>query len=133
MLRFLSEEPDHSMYKLPGWDQVVFQAGSGELNVRPTDDNIYSFVRLPKQIKNGPIDVDKNQLDLAVELLLDAEEYLDTNVVDPALDSSTRLGSYVESILDDDTDTDTPSEPYDDVVEEWDKLVDWLNGIVEKH
>jgi len=26
-----------------------------------------------------------------------------------------------------------PSEPYDDVVEEWDKLVDWLNGIVEKH
>jgi len=121
------------MYKLPGWDQVVFQAGSGELNVRPTDDNIYSFVRLPKQIKNGPIDVDKNQLDLAVELLLDAEEYLDTNVVDPALDSSTRLGSYVESILDDDTDTDTPSEPYDDVVEEWDKLVDWLNGIVEKH
>ena len=37
------------------------------------------------------------------------------------------------AILDDDTDTDTPSEPYDDVVEEWDKLVDWLNGIVEKH
>lgn len=130
ILRFLSEEPDHSMYKLPGWDQVAFRAGSGELNVRPTDDNIYSFVRLPKQMKNGPADVDENQLDLAVELLLDAEDYLDTEVVDAYLNESTRLGSYVESILGDNT--ETPAEPYDDVVEEWDKLVIWLDSVIDK-
>ena len=130
MLRFLAEEPGHSMYKRPGWDQVAFRAGSGELNVRPTDDNIYSFVRLPKQMKNGPADVDENQLDLAVELLLDAEDYLDTDVVDAYLNDSTRLGNYVESIIGDNT--EPPEEPYDDIVDEWDKLVIWLDSVIDK-
>lgn len=130
LVRFLANEPDHSMYKLPSWNQVMFRAESGELNVRPTEDNIYSFQRLPKQFKEGPAAVDYHQLDMAVEVLTDAADYLGDDTVDNALTVDTRLGAYVDTILGDDD--DLPEGPYEDTVEAWEKLVDWLDDKIEK-
>lgn len=130
LVRFLASEPDHSMYSLPSWNQVEFRANSGDLNVRPTEDNIYSFQRLPKQFKEGPAAVDYHQLDMAVEVLSDAADYLGDSTVDEALDVNTRLGAYVDTILGDDD--DLPEGPYDDTIEEWEKLVEWLDEQIEK-
>lgn len=130
LVRFLGSEPDHSMYKLPSWNQVMFRAESGELNVRPTEDNIYSFQRLPKQFKEGPAAVDYHQLDMAVEVLTDAADYLGDDTVDTSLAVETRLGAYVDTILGDDD--DLPEGPYDDTVEDWEKLVEWLDEKIEK-
>lgn len=124
LLRFIADEPDHTMFRLPGWDQVVFRAGASELNVRPTDDNIYSFARLPKHIEQGPAAVDETQLELAVEALADAEDCVGGTAVADALSEDTRLGSFVDAII---ADGDLPEAPYADIAESWTELVEWLD------
>ena len=55
---------------------------------------------LVDDIADGPDAVDRDQLDLAVELLRDAADYAEDDTVDRALAADRPLGAFVGYVLD---------------------------------
>ena len=72
-------------------------------------------------IADGPDAVDRDQLELAVELLRDVGDYAEDTTVDEALDVDQPLGRFVAYVLDPDT-VARPSAPYAKAVEQWEAL-----------
>ena len=74
---------------------------------------------LAEDIADGPRRMDRNQLDLAVELFSDAADYADDDSVEQALAGSVPLGWYVSFALNPDPTRLAPSAPYDDEAQAW--------------
>ena len=55
---------------------------------------------LADDLADGPDAVDRDQLDLAVELLRDVGDYADDDTVDRALAADRPLGKFVDYVLD---------------------------------
>lgn len=127
LARYLADEHDHDLADLSTYDDIRTAATDGSLSVEVTDDNIYVLSGLVDDIADGPDAVDRDQLELAVELLRDIGDYSEETTVDRALDSGRPLGKLVASVLEPDS-VDKPAPPYAAAVREWEKLEQFVDG-----
>ncbi|MBL7660980.1 primosomal protein, partial [Escherichia coli] len=78
------DEHDHDLSDLSTYDDIRTAATDGSLAVAVTDDNVYVLSGLVDDFADGPDAVDREQLDLAVELLRDIGDYSEDSAVDKA-------------------------------------------------
>jgi hypothetical protein len=121
LARYLADEHDHDLSDLSTYDDIRTAATDGSLTVDITDDNIYVLSGLADDFADGPDAVDKDQLELAVELLRDIGDYSEESTVDKALEPSRPLGKLVACVLEPDS-VSRPSPPYAAAVREWEQL-----------
>ncbi|ORB56687.1 primosomal protein [Mycobacteroides saopaulense] len=121
LARYLADEHDHDLADLSTYDDIRTAATDGSLRIDITDDNIYVFTGLADDLEDGIDEVDRDQLELAVELLTDVAEYSEDDSVDAELDSDTPLGKLVGHLLEPDK-HDEPQGPFADAAERWRNL-----------
>ncbi|GAA3045726.1 hypothetical protein GCM10010528_26250 [Gordonia defluvii] len=121
--RFLAEDDDHDLTRVSTFDDVRAAATDGSLEFEVYEDNVYVLPGLAEDIADGPRRVDGEQLDLAVELLLDAGEYADDDAVADALSSTTPLGWFIDYATNPDPKRLAPSPPFDNESEAFRALV----------
>ncbi|MGO9355095.1 MAG: primosomal protein [Mycobacterium sp.] len=121
LARYLADEHDHDLSDLSTYDDIRTAATDGSLAVDISDDNIYVLSGLGDDFADGPDAVDRDQLELAVELLRDIGDYSEESTVDKALETGRPLGKLVASVLEPDS-VSKPSAPYSAAVREWEQL-----------
>jgi hypothetical protein len=127
LARYLADEHDHDLADLSTYDDIRTAATDGSLAVEITEDNIYVLSGLADDLADGPDAVDREQLELAVEVLRDIGDYSEDSAVDKALETSRPLGKLVAAVLEPDSVT-KPSPPYAAAVREWEKLEQFVDG-----
>ncbi|ASW91870.1 primosomal protein [Mycobacterium marseillense] len=127
LARYLADEHDHDLSDLSTYDDIRTAATDGSLAVEITDDNIYVLTGLADDFADGPDAVDREQLELAVEVLRDIGDYSEDPAVDKALETNRPLGKLVAAVLEPDSVT-KPSPPYAAAVREWEKLEQFVEG-----
>ncbi|MGF2943724.1 protein export chaperone SatS [Mycobacterium sp. Lab-001] len=127
LARYLADEHDHDLSDLSTYDDIRTAATDGSLAVEVTDDNVYVLSGLADDLADGPDAVDRDQLDLVVELLRDVGDYAEDPVVDTALEPGRPLGTLVAAVLEPGSVT-KPGPPYAAVVREWEKLEQFVDG-----
>ena len=127
LARYLADEHDHDLSDLSTYDDIRTAATDGSLAVDVTDDNIYVLSGLSDDFGDGPDAVDREQLDLAVELLRDIGAYSEETTVDKALETSRPLGKLVAYVLEPDS-VSKPAAPYSAAVREWEKLEQFVES-----
>ncbi|MCV7088861.1 protein export chaperone SatS [Mycobacterium interjectum] len=127
LARYLADEHDHDLSDLSTYDDIRTAATDGSLSVDITDDNIYVLSGLADDLGDGPDAVDRDQLDLAVELLRDIGDYSEDPAVDKALDTGRPLGRLVAAVLEPESVT-KPGPPYAAAAREWEKLEQFVEG-----
>jgi len=120
----IETDPQHSLASLGVWPDIRTAVVEGDAAVMAGPENTYLLNGLAKDLLAGPENVDRDQLTLGVELLVDAATARgDTETVE-ALGSSTPLGNLVSIIIKPDPARMTPSPPFDDEAAAWSILVD---------
>ncbi len=127
LARYLADEHDHDLSDLATYEDIKTAATDGSLRVDVTDENVYVTSGLTDDFADGPDSVDREQLELAVELLRDVGEYAEDDIVDETLDADMPLGRLVAHVLDPKT-VRKPSGPYADAVEQWESLETFLES-----
>ena len=127
LARYLADEHDHDLADLATYDDIRTAATDGSLAIEVTDDNIYVLSGLADDFADGPDAVDRDQLDLAVELLHDIGDYSEESTVDKALETGRPLGKLIASVLEPDS-VAKPTPPYAAAVREWEKLEQFVDG-----
>jgi hypothetical protein len=131
--RFLADDGNHDLADVSTFDEVRTGATDGSLEFDVIDDNVYVLPGLVDDIADGPRRMDRNQLDLAVELLTDAADYADDDSVNEALGSTTPLGWFVDYAINPDPKRMAPSPPFENESEAWRALVhDFEARLVKK-
>jgi hypothetical protein len=126
LARYLADEHDHDLSELSTYEDIRTAATDGSLDVDVTEDNVYVLTGLADDLADGPDSIDRDQLDLAVELLRDVSDYSEDDTVDRALAADRPLGRFVDYVLDDSG--SRPAAPYADVVTEYEKLERFLDS-----
>ena len=121
MARYLADEHDHDLSDLATYDDIRTAATDGSLQVTVGDDNVYMLTGIADDLADGPDAIDRDQLELAVELLRDVGEYAEDTIVEQSLDADQPLGRVVAHVLDPDT-VSRPGPPYAKAVEQWEAL-----------
>jgi len=121
LARYLADEHDHDLSDLSTYDDIRTAATDGSLRVDVTDDNVYVLTGLADDLADGPDAVDRDQLDLAIELLRDVGDYAEDNTVDKALATESPLGKLAAYVLDSDS-ASKPAPPYAATVQAWEEL-----------
>lgn len=127
LARYLADEHDHDLSDLSTYDDIRTAATDGSLEVKVTEDNVYVLSGLADDIADGPDAVDREQLDLAVELLRDIGDYSEEGTVDKALETGRPLGKLVAYVLEPGS-VGKPSAPYAPAVREWENLEQFVDG-----
>ncbi|WP_094285922.1 primosomal protein [Mycobacterium lehmannii] len=121
LARYLADEHDHDLSGLATYDDIRTAATDGSLQVEITDDNVYVLTGIVDDLADGPDALDRDQLELAVELLRDVGDYSEDTTVDQTLDPDQPLGRLIAHVLEPDT-VRAPSPPYAKAVEQWEAL-----------
>ena len=121
LARYLADEHDHDLSDLATYDDIRTAATDGSLLVEVDDDNVYVLTDIVDDLAEGPDALDRDQLELAVELLRDIGDYAEDTSVDARLEPDTALGSVIAHVLDPET-VSRPSGPYAEAVAQWEKL-----------
>ncbi|MGH3561489.1 MAG: protein export chaperone SatS [Mycobacterium sp.] len=121
LARYLADEHDHDLSDLATYDDIRTAATDGSLAIDVTDDNVYVLTGLVDDFADGPAAVDRDQLDLAVELLRDIGEYAEDDIVDDTLEPDRPLGKLVGYVLDPES-VGKPKAPFAAAVKEWEEL-----------
>jgi hypothetical protein len=127
LARYLADQHDHDLSDMSTYDDIRTAATDGSLAVDITDDNIYVLSGLADDFADGPDAVDREQLDLAVELIRDIGDYSEESTVDKALETGRPLGQLVAYVLDPGS-VSKPAAPYSPVVREWEKLEQFVDS-----
>lgn len=127
LARYLADEHDHDLSDLATYEDIKTAATDGSLRVDVSDENVYVTSGLADDLADGPDSVDREQLELAVELLRDVGEYAEDDIVEETLDADMPLGRLVAHVLDPKT-VSKPSGPYADAVEQWESLETFLES-----
>ncbi|TYQ10985.1 UNVERIFIED_ORG: hypothetical protein L601_000200001090 [Gordonia westfalica J30] len=117
--RFLADDNTHDLAELSTFEDVRTEATNGSLEFDVIDDNVYVLPGLAEDIADGPRRMDRDQLDLAVELFTDAADYAGDDTVNEALGTSTPLGWFVDYTVNPDPKRMAPSGPFDNEAEAW--------------
>jgi hypothetical protein len=121
LARYLADEHDHDLSDLSTYADIRTAATDGSLHVDITDDNVYVLTGLADELAHGPDEVDREQLDLAVEFLRDVGDYAEENTVDEALETDQPLGQLVAYVLDP-ASVSEPKPPYAKAVQAYEEL-----------
>jgi hypothetical protein len=121
LARYLADEHDHDLSDLSTYDDIRTAATDGSLQVDVTEDNIYVLTGLADDLADGPDAVDRDQLDLAAELLRDVGDYAEDNTVEKALATERPFGKLAAYVLDPDA-VSKPAPPYAEAVRAWEEL-----------
>jgi hypothetical protein len=121
LARYLADEHDHDLSDLATYDDIRTAATDGSLKVDITEENVYVLTGLADDFADGPEAVDREQLELAVELLRDIGEYSEESTVDKALETGKPLGKLIAFVLEPDS-VSKPAGPYAAAVRAWEKL-----------
>ena len=121
LARYLADEHDHDLSDLATYDDIRTAATDGSLRVDVDDDNVYVLTDIVDDLAEGPDALDRDQVELAVELLRDIGDFAEDTSVDARLEPDTALGSVIAHVLDPKT-VSRPSGPYADAVAQWEKL-----------
>jgi hypothetical protein len=121
LARYLADEHDHDLSDLATYDDIRTAATDGSLRVDVTEDNVYVLTGIADDLADGPDAVDREQLELAVELLRDVGDYSEDATVADALEADTALGKLVAHVLEPEK-TRKPRGPYATAVEQWSEL-----------
>ena len=127
LARYLADEHDHDLSDLSTYDDIRTAATDGSLAIEVTDENIYVLSGLADDFAEGPDAVDRDQLDLAVELLRDIGDYSEESTVDKALEPGRPLGKLVSYVLEPGS-VAKPATPYSAAVREWEKLEQFVDS-----
>ncbi|OBK49934.1 primosomal protein [Mycobacterium gordonae] len=127
LARYLADEHDHDLSDLATYDDIRTAATDGSLKIDITDENVYVLSGLADDFADGPEAVDREQLDLAVELLRDIGDYSEESTVDKALDKGKPLGKLIAYVLEPDS-VSQPAGPYATAVRAWEKLESFVEG-----
>lgn len=127
LARYLADEHDHDLSDLSTYDDIRTAATDGSLAVDITDENIYVLSGLGDDFAEGPDAVDREQLDLAVELLRDIGDYSEESTIDKALEPGRPLGKLVSYVLEPGS-VGKPAAPYSAAVREWEKLEQFVDS-----
>jgi hypothetical protein len=127
LARYLADEHDHDLSDLSTYDDIRTAATDGSLDVQIADENIYVLSGLADDFADGPDAVDRDQLDLAVELLRDVGDYSEESTVDKALEPDRPLGKLVAYVLEPDS-VSKPASPYSAAVREWEDLEKFVDS-----
>jgi hypothetical protein len=131
MARYLADEHDHDLSDLATYDDIRTAATDGSLQVDVSDDNVYVLTGIADDLADGPDAIDRDQLELAVELLRDVGEYAEDTIVDETLDADQALGRLVAHVLDPDK-VRRPSAPFAKAVEQWEALEAFVESRLRK-
>ncbi|WLP91543.1 hypothetical protein [Gordonia sp. NB41Y] len=123
LAKFLSDDTSHDLARVSTFEEVQVAATDGSLEFDVIDDNVYVLPGLAEDIADGPRRIDRNQLELAVELLTDAADYADDDAVSEALGANTPLGWFVDYAINPDPKRMAPSAPFENESEAWRALV----------
>jgi hypothetical protein len=121
LARYLADEHDHDLSDLATYDDIRTAATDGSLKVDITEENVYVLTGLADDFADGPEAVDREQLELAVELLRDIGDYSEESTVDKALETGKPLGKLIAFVLEPDS-ISKPAGPYAAAVRAWEKL-----------
>ena len=129
---YLTEaDPKHALATLEVWPDIRKAVADGEAAVLAGPENTYQVDDLDKGLLEGPEGVDRRQLELAVELLVDAAlQRGDAETVE-ALGSSSPLGNLLGAAIKPDPERQAPAPPYDDEVAAWSVLVERFGGTLD--
>ncbi len=119
LARYLADDDDTELSSVSTFDEVRVAATDGSLEIEVYDDNVYVLPGIGEDIADGPRRIDRDQLDLAVELLLDSADFADDASVRDALRPTTPLGFFVSYALDPQPRRLAPSGPFDNEAEAW--------------
>jgi hypothetical protein len=120
LARYLAEDPTgHDLEAVSTWPQLTQRAQAGELTVVVDPANTYVLAGLAEDLAGGAATVDPAQLELAVELIIDAERWAGSDAADKALAGSQPLGWLVSFLLRPDPTRLMPSPPFDAEVAAW--------------
>ena len=127
----MNADVTHRLSTLEVWPEIRTAVAGGDAAVLAGPENTYRLAGLADALKQGPESVDGKQLELAVELLIDAAlERGDEETVE-AVGSSTPLGNLISAITRPDPDRLPPSPPFDDEAAAWTVLVDRFAGTLD--
>ncbi|MFT4128288.1 MAG: primosomal protein [Gordonia sp. (in: high G+C Gram-positive bacteria)] len=133
LAKFLADDNAHDLATVSTFDEVRVAATDGSLEFDVIDDNVYVLPGLGEDIADGPRRIDRNQLELAVELLTDAGDYAGDEAVGEALGATTPLGWFVDYAINPDPKRMAPSPPFENEAEAWRALVhDFEDRLVVK-
>ena len=121
LARYLADEHDHDLSDLSTYDDIRTAATDGSMGVDVTEDNVYVLTGMADDLADGPDAVDRDQLDLAVELLRDVGDYAEDNTIDEALAVERPLGKLAAYVLESDS-VSKPPPPYAAAVRAWEEL-----------
>ncbi|MDT5013815.1 MAG: hypothetical protein QOH57_5432 [Mycobacterium sp.] len=127
LARYLADEHDHDLSDLSTYDDIRTAATDGSLRVDVTEDNVYVLTGVADDLADGPEAVDREQLELAVELLRDVGDYSEDSTVDDALGADTDLGKLVGHVLDPDS-VRKPKGPYAKAAQKWGELESFVES-----
>jgi hypothetical protein len=121
LARYLADEHDHDLSDLATYDDIKTAATDGSLRVDVSDDNVYVLTDIVDDLAEGPDALDRDQLELAVELLRDIGDYSEDTGVEAKLAANAPLGRLIGCVLEPDS-VNRPSAPYADAVAQWESL-----------
>ena len=127
LARYLADEHDHDLSDLSTYDDIRTAATDGSLTVDVSDDNVYVLTGLADDFTDGPTGVDRDHLELVVELLRDIGDYSEETTVDTALAPDQPLGALVAAVLEPGS-VEEPGAPYSAAVREWEKLEKFVSS-----
>ncbi|MGH3701711.1 MAG: primosomal protein [Pseudonocardiaceae bacterium] len=134
LARHLIDNPEgHDLDAVSTWPQVTQRAQDRELEVAVGDGNSYVLSGLTDDLAGGPETVDPGQLELAVELITDAEQWAGSDAAGKALASSEPLGWLVSFLVRPDPTRLAPSPPFDAEVAAWRVLVGGFEDRLQVH
>ena len=127
LARYLADEHDHDLSDLATYDDIRTAATDGSLRVDVTEENVYVLTGIADDLADGPDAIDRDQLELAVELLRDVGDYSEDSTVDDVLEPDTPLGKVVAHVLDPDN-ARKPGGPYAKAVDQWTELESFVES-----
>jgi hypothetical protein len=134
LARYLTEHPEgHDLAGVSTWPQVAKRARDRELEVAVGEGNSYVLAGVADDLAGGPETVDPGQLELAVELITDVEQWAGSDAADKALASSESLGWLISFLLRPDPTRLAPSAPFDAEVAAWRALVSGVEDRLHVH
>ena len=122
---------DHRLSSLGVWPEIRDGVANGDAAVLAGPENSYILDGLTESMHEGPQDVNRHRLALAVELLTDAAAARKDDEAVEAFSTATPLGNLVSAIVNPDPDRLPPAPPFDDEVAALSVLIDRFRGTLD--
>lgn len=121
LARYLADEHESDLSDLATFEDIKTAATDGSLQIKVTDDNVYVLRSLTDDIADGPDTMDREQLELVVELIRDVGDYAEDTSIAEALDADQPLGRFIGHVLSPDK-IRKPVAPYAKAVGQWETI-----------